>query len=101
MAYTLAAPSWVPSSKDTKITKQYNRINNDGSYTFGYEADDGTFRSETRDLTGYVIGKYGYIDEKGQLKVVEYETGKRKSKVGSEEKTEDSIPLEILTVFHD
>lgn len=78
-------------------------MNNDGSYTFGYETDDGAFRTETRDLTGYVTGKYGYIDEKGQLKVVEYESGKRNSAVGSEDKVDESIPSsdEILTVFHD
>lgn len=30
--------------KQAKIMKQINKVNEDGSYTFGYEADDGSFR---------------------------------------------------------
>ena len=42
----------VPAS----IVKQVNEINEDGSYTVGYEASDGTFRLETRDTDGNVEG---------------------------------------------
>ena len=58
------------------ILKQINEVNDDGSYTFGYEAADGTFKVETRDIDGNVKGKYGYLDENGVLKTVEYEAGK-------------------------
>merc|ERR1711913_96429 len=55
-----------------EIVKQVNEINEDGSYSVGYEASDGTFKLETRDTEGNVEGKYGFIDENGELKVVEY-----------------------------
>ena len=48
------------------------RLNDDGSYTYGYEASDGTFKLETRFADGTVQGKYGYIDANGQVKIIEY-----------------------------
>ena len=64
------------TSTPVAILKQINKVNDDGSYTFGYEAADGTFKVETRDIDGNVKGKYGYLDETGQLKTVEYSAGK-------------------------
>jgi len=55
-----------------EIVKQVNDINEDGSYTVGYEASDGTFKLETRDTHGNVEGKYGFIDDNGEIKIVEY-----------------------------
>lgn len=57
------------------ILKQINRVNDDGSYTYGFEAADGTFKVETRDNLGNVKGKYGYVDETGQLRTIEYAAG--------------------------
>ena len=54
------------------IIKQVNEINEDGSYTVGYEASDGTFKLETKDAEGNVEGKYGFLDENGEIKIVEY-----------------------------
>lgn len=34
----------------TEIIKQIRKVNADGTYTIGFEADDGTFKIETRDL---------------------------------------------------
>lgn len=48
------------------------RHNEDGSYTYGYESADGTFKIETKLPTGDVKGKYGYIDDTGKVRVVEY-----------------------------
>ena len=48
------------------------RHNEDGSYTYGYEAADGSFKLETRYPDGLVQGKYGYIDENGEVKVRSY-----------------------------
>ena len=48
------------------------RLNDDGSYTYGYEASDGTFKLETRFADGTVQGKYGYIDVNGEVKIIEY-----------------------------
>ena len=59
-----------------EILKQINEVNDDGSYTFGFEAADGSFKVETRDIDGNVKGKYGYLDEFGDIKTVEYTAGK-------------------------
>lgn len=58
------------------ILKQINRHNEDGSYTYGYEGADGSFKIETKLATGEVKGKYGYIDESGKVKLVEYGANK-------------------------
>ena len=42
--------------QEVAILKQINRVNEDGSYTFGYEAADGSFKIETRDVLGNVKG---------------------------------------------
>lgn len=80
------------------IIKSINKVNDDGSYTFGYEAGDGSFRIEKKELDGHVKGnklrsclriwyfllesskiksfflsnkgKYGYVDEFGVLQVL-------------------------------
>ncbi|XP_015371382.1 PREDICTED: uncharacterized protein LOC107167013 [Diuraphis noxia] len=50
--------------------------NEDGSYTYGYEGSDGSFKIETKTVTGEVSGKYGYVDDSGKLRVVEYGANK-------------------------
>merc|ERR1712018_713827 len=78
---TTAAPVEIPSTTTTATTtteapvvivKQVNEINEDGSYTVGFEASDGSFRLETKDTEGNVEGKYGFLDENGEIKIVEY-----------------------------
>lgn len=59
-------------AKKLEIIKQIRRVNNDGSYTVGYEAIDGTFKIESRDVLGNVKGTYGYVDENGEIKRVSY-----------------------------
>ncbi|KAK9884489.1 hypothetical protein WA026_007331 [Henosepilachna vigintioctopunctata] len=61
-------------SKDgtLEIIKQIKRVNNDGSYTVGYEADDGSFKIESRDVLGNIKGTYGYVDDVGKIKRVSY-----------------------------
>jgi Insect cuticle protein len=58
------------------ILKQINRHNEDGSYTYGYEASDGSFKIETKAANGEVKGKYGYTDVDGKVRVVEYGANK-------------------------
>lgn len=58
--------------KNVSILKQINKVNEDGSYTFGYEASDGSFKVETRDVAGNVKGMFGFVDETGRLKRVSY-----------------------------
>ncbi|KAI5750035.1 hypothetical protein M8J76_012308 [Diaphorina citri] len=57
---------------DVTILRQINRLNDDGSYTFGYEAADGSFKIETRDVEGNVKGMFGFVDENGELKRISY-----------------------------
>lgn len=62
-------------SKDpgkVEIIKQIKRVNADGSYTFGYEAEDGTFKIESRDVLGNVKGTFGFVDQDGEIKRVTY-----------------------------
>ena len=76
------------------ILRFIDRQNGDGSYTYGYESADGTYKIETRygiyiytlvntryelintsyfsDVNGEVRGKYGYIDANGVRREVEY-----------------------------
>ncbi|XP_055523976.1 tyrosine-protein phosphatase non-receptor type 23 [Wyeomyia smithii] len=65
-----------PKPTPIPILKQINRHNEDGSYTYGYEGADGSFKIETKLATGEVKGKYGYVDESGKVKVVEYGANK-------------------------
>jgi len=59
------------------ILKQINRHNDDGSYTYGYEGADGTFKIETKYSTGEVHGKYGYVGDDGKVREIEYGASKR------------------------
>ncbi|KAJ1522307.1 hypothetical protein ONE63_002604 [Megalurothrips usitatus] len=65
-----------PKPTPVPILKQINRHNDDGSYTYGYEGADGSFKIETKLVTGEVMGKYGYVDSDGKVRVVEYGANK-------------------------
>lgn len=54
------------------ILQSIDTQNPDGSYTYGYESGDGTYKIETRYATGEVKGKYGYYDDTGLFREVEY-----------------------------
>jgi len=54
------------------ILRHVDTQNPDGSYTYGYESGDGSYKIETRYATGEVKGKYGYYDDTGRLREVEY-----------------------------
>lgn len=71
-ASTAAASSTSTATDAPTVTilKQIHQVNDDGTYTFGYENTDGTFRAENKDANGLVTGKYGYIDQNGQLQVL-------------------------------
>ncbi|XP_057366907.1 uncharacterized protein LOC130687741 [Daphnia carinata] len=86
LTYALAAPAPEPyvvsrspaiqfSRTNTEILGQISQHNDDGSYTFGYESADGSFRVENRDIDGFVTGKYGYIDPNGEVQEFEYVAG--------------------------
>ncbi|KAL0275684.1 UNVERIFIED_CONTAM: hypothetical protein PYX00_003472 [Menopon gallinae] len=67
-----SAQAVQPRPTPVPILKQINRHNDDGSYTYGYEGADGSFKIETKLPTGEVMGKYGYVDDTGKLRVIDY-----------------------------
>merc|ERR1712223_1172254 len=69
---TTPTASTTTTEAPVVIVKQVNEINEDGSYTVGYDSSDGSFRLETKDAEGNVEGKYGFLDENGEIKIVEY-----------------------------
>ena len=52
-----AAPAASTTEAPVVIIKQVNEINDDGTYTVGYEASDGSFKLEPKDAEGNVEGK--------------------------------------------
>ena len=49
-----------------------HRHNEDGSYSYGFEAADGSYKIESKHPNGEVFGKYGFIDDSGNLREIEY-----------------------------
>jgi len=62
----------TPSTTPVPILRYVDNQNIDGSYTYGYEAADGTYKLETRFVDGRVKGKYGYYDPEGVLREASY-----------------------------
>lgn len=64
----LSPRSKEPENKVAPVQtiRNYNKVNDDGSFTFGYEAADGSFKEETRGTDCVVRGRYGYIDPEGK-----------------------------------
>lgn len=72
----------TPKTKDqatrappVQTIRNYSKVNDDGSFTFGYEAADGSFKEETRGTDCVVRGKYGYIDPDGNKREFTYVSG--------------------------
>ncbi|XP_075974641.1 uncharacterized protein LOC142975587 [Anticarsia gemmatalis] len=84
--------------KKVEIVKQIRRLNEDGSYTIGYEADDGTFKIENRDVRGNVKGTFGYIDQDGEIKRVTYTSSSDSTPVPVTTTTTPSTPTMIVRV---
>lgn len=60
---------------EVKILRKYRDDNPDGSITWGFENDDGTFKEENIGIDCITRGKYGYIDPDGNKREYTYETG--------------------------
>ncbi|XP_072765212.1 uncharacterized protein [Anoplolepis gracilipes] len=65
-------PSETQHDHQVAILKQIRKVNEDGSYTYGYEAGDGSFKVESRDVLGNVKGTFGFVDADGEIKRVSY-----------------------------
>ncbi|KAK4883022.1 hypothetical protein RN001_006341 [Aquatica leii] len=60
-----------------QILRKYRTDNEDGSITWGYENEDGTFKEETIGTDCIISGKYGYIDPEGTRREYTYEAGNK------------------------
>ncbi|XP_038213837.1 protein piccolo [Zerene cesonia] len=58
-----------------QIIRKFRDENEDGSITWGFENDDGTFKEETIGVDCITRGKYGYVDPDGLRREYNYETG--------------------------
>merc|ERR1711953_952652 len=67
-----AQSSPTTSTTPVPILRYVDTQNIDGSYTYGYEAADGTYKLETRYTDGRVKGKHGYSDPDGNLREASY-----------------------------
>lgn len=54
-----------------------DRHNEDGSYSYGFEAADGSYKIESKYPNGEVYGKYGFVDDSGNIREVEYGATRR------------------------
>ncbi|KAF5301568.1 hypothetical protein FQR65_LT08873 [Abscondita terminalis] len=72
-----------------QILRKYRTDNEDGSITWGFENEDGTFKEETIGADCVIRGKYGYIDPEGTRREYNYETGNK-----CDPQEEDELPLE-------
>ncbi|XP_078052288.1 uncharacterized protein LOC144478353 [Augochlora pura] len=76
-----AKPSQVYDGRSKKpvaqIIRRYRNDNPDGSITWGFENDDGSYKEEQIGVDCITRGKYGYIDPDGIRREYSYETGIR------------------------
>ncbi|XP_034829391.1 uncharacterized protein [Maniola hyperantus] len=75
-----SVPKYTPTNSREKkpvsqIIRKYREENEDGSITWGFENDDGTFKEETIGVDCITRGNYGYIDPDGVKREYNYETG--------------------------
>ncbi|XP_012144118.2 uncharacterized protein LOC100879041 [Megachile rotundata] len=69
-----------------QIIRRYRNDNPDGSITWGFENDDGSYKEEIIGIDCITRGKYGYIDPDGIRREYTYETG---IKCDEEQRIED------------
>lgn len=74
-ARPIARAKEAPKQPPVQTIRNYSKVNDDGSFTFGYEAADGSFKEETRGTDCVVRGKYGYVDPDGNKREFTYVSG--------------------------
>lgn len=60
-----------------QIIRRWREDNDDGSITWGFENDDGSYKEEIIGIDCVTRGKYGYVDPDGLRREYTYETGIR------------------------
>lgn len=80
-----------------QILRKWREEHEDGSITWGFENDDGSFKEETIGIDCVTRGSYGYIDPDGEKREYTYETGilcdPNKRDEEDEEELEDELQL--------
>lgn len=79
---------------EVQILRKYRTDNEDGSITWGFENDDGTFKEENLGSDCITRGKYGYIDPDGVRREYKYETGNKCP--GGREQLPEELPEEPI-----
>merc|ERR1712025_13077 len=64
--------AWTTGNTQVPILQFVDTQNTDGSYIYGFQSGDGTYKLETRFPDGRIIGKYGYLDSQGVLREASY-----------------------------
>ena len=88
----LKSRSTTPAPVQT--INRFMRNNPDGSITWGYENEDGTFKEETLGADCVVRGKYGYVDPDGNKREYEYQQGNPCDPNKKDEPEEDEEEVE-------
>ncbi|XP_018329071.1 uncharacterized protein LOC108739591 [Agrilus planipennis] len=73
-----------------QILRKYRTDNEDGSITWGFENDDGTFKEENIGIDCIIRGKYGYVDPEGERREYTYEAGNK-----CDEPEEEELDLDL------
>lgn len=58
-----------------QILRKYRDENEDGTITWGFENDDGSYKEEVIGIDCVTRGRYGYVDPDGLKREYTYETG--------------------------
>lgn len=76
-----------------QILRKYRNDNEDGSITWGFENEDGTFKEETLGADCITRGKYGYVDPDGVRREYNYETGLK----CDDEELPEELPIQHIS----
>ncbi|KAF2900329.1 hypothetical protein ILUMI_05864, partial [Ignelater luminosus] len=79
-----------------QIIRKYRTDNEDGSITWGFENEDGTFKEETIGADCIIRGKYGYIDPEGTRREYNYEAGNKCDHPEEEYQQEELPPQQLI-----
>ena len=86
-----------------ETVRRYSFESDDGSFTWGYENADGSFKEETRGADCVVRGKYGYVDPEGVKREFTYEQGNpcnrdAEQESESDEESEEESEEQVVAV---
>ncbi|XP_054717351.1 adult-specific rigid cuticular protein 15.7-like isoform X2 [Uloborus diversus] len=91
----------------TSSITQYHRDDNQGNYDFGYNEghnEGGTFRRERGDASGRKVGTYGYTNNEGLIRIVNYvadENGFRAELKSTEPGVDEKEPASVIVFKED